>query len=75
MPHIVIGNLDRTETGIGAGNRLTDQYLGVWIRDAPDECLPGQSAEVTLILMYWPDLKYEAVVPGATFTVCAKAQT
>jgi hypothetical protein len=69
MPHIVLGDPSQREAKIGAGNLLTERYLGVWIRDAPDELSPGQSAEVALVLMYWPNENYEDVVPGVTFTL------
>ena len=69
MPHIVIGDPSQREAHVEAGNRLTEHYLGVWVKDAPDEWVPGQSAELTLVLMYWPEEKYENVIPGATFTL------
>lgn len=69
MPHIVLGDPLQRKAKVGAGNHLTEEYLGVWVRDAPDELAPGQSADVTLVLMYWPDEKYENVIPGATFTL------
>jgi hypothetical protein len=68
MPHIVLGDPSQREAHIGAGNTLTERYLGVWVRDAPDELSPGENADVTLVLMYWPEENYEDVKPGATFT-------
>jgi len=52
-----------------SGNTIIEDYLGVLVSDAPDEWLPGQSADVKLVLMYWPELRYEGIVPGATFTM------
>jgi len=69
MPHIVLGDPSQREAHIGAGNRITEHYLGVWVKDAPDELSPGKSADVTLVLMYWPEEKYEGVVRGSTFTL------
>ena len=54
---------------IGAGNLFTEHYLGVCVKDAADELSPGLTSDVTLVLMYWPNEKYEDVVPGATFTL------
>jgi hypothetical protein len=68
MPHIVLGDPSQREA-LRSGNKSIEDYLGVFVREAPNEWLPGQSAEITLVLMYWPDLKYVDVVPGATFTV------
>jgi hypothetical protein len=69
MPHIVVGDPSQREAQIGAGNLLTERYLGVWVKDAPDELSPGESADVTLVLMYWPEEKYEDVRPGVSFTL------
>lgn len=69
MPHIVLGDPSQRQAEIGPGNLLTERYLGVWVKDAPDELSPGQTAEVTLAMMYWPDEKYEGEVQGDTFTL------
>jgi hypothetical protein len=68
MPHIVIGDPEQREA-IKIGNKPTENYLGVWVTDAPDELSPGQTSEVTLKLMYWPKESYTDVKAGATFTV------
>jgi len=69
MPHIVVGDPSWREAQIGAGNLFTEHYLGVCVKDAADELSPGLTSDVTLVLMYWPNEKYEDVVPGATFTL------
>ena len=57
----------------GSGDRRETQYAQR--RDsstpsgAPDELLPGSTADVTLNLMYWPEENYEEVAPNATFTL------
>jgi hypothetical protein len=68
MPHIVIGNPEQREV-IQIGNNLIENYLGVWITDAPNELSPGKTSEVTLKLIYWPEESYKDVKAGATFTV------
>jgi hypothetical protein len=68
MPHIVIGDPEQREA-VKVGNNLTERYLGVWVTGAPDELSPGQTSEVTLKLMYWPDENYNDVKAGATFTL------
>ena len=68
MPHVVVGDPEQREAKI-SGNTITEHYLGVLVADAPDELTPGGSAEITLRLMYWPDERYEQLVPGATFTL------
>jgi len=68
MPHVVIGDPAQRESRI-AGNTITEHYLGVWVDDAPDEIVPGGTAEITLRLMYWPEENYDQLIPGATFTL------
>ena len=68
MPHLVVGDPGQREARISR-NTITEHYLGVLVADAPDEFPPDGTAEVTVRLMYWPDEKYEQLVPGATFTV------
>jgi hypothetical protein len=68
MPHIVVGDPSQREAKM-SGNTITERYLGVLVTDAPDEMVPGSTAELTLSLMYWPDEKYSEVLPGVSFTV------
>jgi hypothetical protein len=69
MPHMVVGDPSQSRVKVGAGNRIAEEYLGVLIKDAPDELTPGSSAELTLVFMYWPEENYSSVRPGATFTL------
>jgi hypothetical protein len=67
-PHIVIGPQSQ-RVAIRDGNRFTENYLGVMFVGGPDKMEPGDTAEVKLALMYFPDYPYHEVQPGATFTV------
>ena len=67
-PHIVIGPQTQ-RMAIRDGNRLTQKYLGVMFVEGPDSIEPGDTADVKLALMYFPEYPYEEVQPGATFTV------
>jgi hypothetical protein len=69
-PHIVIGPPDQRQAK-KEGNTLIERYQGVVILDEFLKIEPGETVEVTLALMYYeePDVLYENVVPGATFTV------
>ena len=67
-PHIVIGP-ESQRVAIREGNRLTENYLGVMFVGGPDSMEPGDSANVKLALMYFPEYPYEEVQPGMTFTV------
>jgi hypothetical protein len=67
-PHIVIGSQSQ-RVAIREGNRLTENYLGVMFVGGPDAMEPGDTVEVKLALMYFPEEPYNEVQPGATFTV------
>jgi hypothetical protein len=68
MPHVVVGDPEQREART-FGRAIKEHYLGVLVADAPDEIAPGDSAEVTLRLMFWPEERYVQLVPGATFTL------
>ena len=67
-PHIVIGS-ESQRVAIRDGNRMTENYLGVMFVGGPEAMAPGETAEVKLALMYFPEEPYNEVQPGATFTV------
>lgn len=67
-PHIVIGPQSQ-RVAIRRGNICTETYLGVMFVGGPESMLPGENAEVSLALMYFPDEAYDEVKPGATFTI------
>jgi hypothetical protein len=69
MPHIVVGDPSQRQTAIDSENRITEKYLGILVDDATEELAPGQTVNVTLVLMYWPDETYAEVVPDAWFTL------
>jgi hypothetical protein len=68
QPHIVIGPQSQ-RVAIRNGNAYTEKYLGVMFVGGPEAMSPGESAKVTLALMYFPEDPYEEVRPGATFTI------
>jgi hypothetical protein len=67
-PHIVIGPQSQ-RVATHRGNVLTERYLGVMFVGGPDAMNPGERAEVSLALMYFPEEAYDEVRPGATFTL------
>jgi hypothetical protein len=48
---------------------MTENYLGVMFVGGPDKMEPGDTAEVKLALMYFPEESYAQVQAGATFTI------
>jgi hypothetical protein len=67
-PHIVMGPQSQ-HLPIRDGNRLSETYLGVMFVGGPETMQPGDTADVKLALMYYPEYPYDEVQPGATFTV------
>jgi hypothetical protein len=67
-PHIVIGPQTQ-RMAIRDGKTVTENYLGIMFVGGPDILEPGESADVSLALMYFPEESYNEVVPGATFTI------
>ena len=67
-PHIVIGPQSQ-RAAICAGNVCTENYLGVMFVGGPEAIAPGESSEVSLALMYFPEEPYDEVTQGATFTI------
>jgi hypothetical protein len=67
-PHIVIGPQSQ-RVAIRDGNLCTEEYLGVMLVGGPEAINPGESAEVSLALIYFPEKSYDEVEPGATFTI------
>jgi hypothetical protein len=67
-PHIVMGPQTQ-RVAIRDGNRFIENYLGVMFVGGPDTLEPGETAEVKLALMYFPEYPYEEVQSGVTFTI------
>lgn len=67
-PHIVIGPQSQ-RAAIFESNVCTENYLGVMFVGGPEAIAPGESSEVNLALMYFPEEPYDEVTPGATFTI------
>jgi len=70
-PHIVIGPPSQ-RVAIRKGNLYTESYIGVAFVGGPDAMGPGESAEVSLALMFFTEetcSEYGEAKPGATFTI------
>ena len=65
-PHIVIDPNQPTAVAI---DNPEETHLGVAFENVPAQILPGQPFLADLVLIYWPNIKYEGLVPGATFTI------
>jgi hypothetical protein len=67
-PHLVVGD-PRQRGSLSAGNRSTEEYLGVAFHQDPVDGAAGSEMKVTVTLMYYPRVSYDKLKPGVTFTV------
>lgn len=67
-PHIVLGPITQRSVVVD-GRTLVETYIGVAFVGGPEKLNPGETAEVELALMYYPNSIYDGVKSGATFTV------
>ena len=67
-PHLVVGDLNQLRAVV-MNRVLGETYLGVTFVRGPEEIIAGESFQTELVLMYWPNIKYEALVPGARFAI------
>jgi hypothetical protein len=51
------------------GGAYTEKYLGVMFVGGPKALAPGESSDVGLALMGFPEEPYSEVTSGATFTI------
>jgi hypothetical protein len=69
MPHIVIQPPEVRAPKVIHGNVIVDDYLGVRFLSGPTEILRDQPIDCEMELMYHPEVNYDAVGEGATFTL------
>jgi hypothetical protein len=69
MPHLVVGDPNQRKANIRNGNVIDEEYLGVVFMPDAAPVVPGVARAARLGLMYHPQVNYERVVPGATFTL------
>lgn len=68
-PHIVIGDPNQRVAVVDGTGVATEKYLGVQFT-GDNRVLPaGSDHQVTLRLIYFPEVDYSAVISGATFTI------
>jgi translation elongation factor EF-Tu-like GTPase len=51
------------------GCTTLENYLGICFTGNGDPLMPGKSHEVALLLVYHPEVNYEPLATGATFTI------
>jgi hypothetical protein len=69
MPHLVVQPPDIRKVVMTEGNIGNEDYLGVAFISGPPQYTAGQPGRFTCELLYYPEVRYEALQEGATFTV------
>jgi hypothetical protein len=67
-PHVVVGDPNQRKALL-VNNVAQETYLGVAFVDGPSNVVAGESFLAGLALMYWPNISYDSLVSGATFTI------
>jgi hypothetical protein len=67
-PHVVVGDPNQRKSLL-VNNVAQEAYLGVAFMNGSSDVVAGQSFPAELALMYWPNVSYDSLIPGATFTI------
>lgn len=67
-PHIVLEDQNQMHP-VAFGSVTEEAYLGVAFVSAAEQVEPGVAFRAELALLYCPHPMYDALVPGATFTI------
>ncbi len=67
-PHVVVGDPSQRKALL-VNNVAQEKYLGVAFVGGPMEVVADEPFIAELALMYWPNVSYDSLVPGATFTL------
>ncbi len=67
-PHLVVGDPNQRKAW-PVDNVAQETYLGVTFVGGSSRVVAGEPFLAELELLYWPNVSYESLVPGATFTI------
>ena len=67
-PHVVAGDPTQRKA-LFVNNVAQEEYLGVAFVGGPIGVIAGEPFVAELALMYWPNVSYDSLVPGMTFTL------
>src|SRR5260370_42169306 len=67
-PHLVMCDPNQRKALL-VSNVAQENYLGVAFVGGSANVVAGQPFVAELALLYWPNVSYDALVPGATFTI------
>lgn len=67
-PHLVV-QPSEVRTVATDGNTIIDDYLGVAFVSGPETLVAGKLARFNIKLWYYPEVNYDSLEEGATFTI------
>jgi hypothetical protein len=67
-PHVVVGDPNQRKP-VFVNNVAQEKYLGVAFVGGPSNVVAGEPFVAELALVYSPNVSYDSLVPGATFTL------
>lgn len=73
-PHVVVGDINQRKAILDENNYGVEEYLGISFFDGPEIIEPDVAIITKMVLMYFPENKYEKLIPNATFTIRQGAQ-
>ena len=68
-PHLVVGDINQRKAILDENKFGMEEYLGVAFFDGPEIIEPDIVIKVSMVLMYFPNVNYEKLIPNATFTL------
>lgn len=68
-PHLVVGDINQRKAILDECNFSMEEYLGVAFFDGPKIIEPGVAIKTSMVLVYFPNVNYEKLIPNATFTI------
>lgn len=69
MPHLVVQAPNVRNAVVVDGNVIVEDYLPVAFVSGPSGYVAGKCGRFAVELMYYPEIGYEALEEGATFTI------
>lgn len=67
-PHLVVGPREQRHAIMSAG-KFAEDYYGVMFDSGPEYAEPGVTYRVRILLPFYPEIRYEPFVIGASFTI------
>jgi hypothetical protein len=68
-PHLVVGDINQRKAILDENKFGMEEYLGVVFFEGPEVVEPNIPIKVSMVLMYFPNVNYERLIPNATFTI------